>query len=96
MEEETLKIIGTQEEGEIRVQSVDTGIIANQAIVTTWIQAQTVDVIIGDREQMEWYAQAGYLKDLGEIEADGLKDVGEDYLCGLVEYDDQGNERMKQ
>lgn len=90
LEEEILKIIDIEADEEIGIQFIDTGVIANQAIATTWIRAKTVDVIIGDREQIKLYAQAGYLKDLKEIEEEGVKDVGEDYMSGLAEYDNEG------
>ena len=85
------QIIGMEEDEKIMIQSLDTTIPANQPIVTTWIRAGTVDLVIGTEEEIELYASAGYLTDLS-VAGEKLKASEErKYMCGTAEYDDEGN-----
>lgn len=91
LEQELGQIVSMEEGEKVMIQSLDTTISANQPIVTTWIRAGTVDLIIGTEEEIKFYASAGYLTDLSE--AGDKITVPEDrrYMCGTAEYDDEGN-----
>lgn len=85
LEKQVRQVIGVDEDEKIEIRSIAHGVEANKAIALTWIRAKVVDVIIGEEEQLTEYAQAGYLKDLSEIEGSG------DFMCAPVESDSEGN-----
>lgn len=87
LEEQVREVLGTAGDEEIEIRTISAGVGANKAVALTWIRAEVVDVVIGEEEQMAEYAQAGYLKDLGQTEAE---QPGA-FLCGLAEYDQEGN-----
>ena len=87
LENQVREVLGTGGDEEIEIRTISAGVGANKAVALTWIRAEVVDVIIGEEEQMTEYAQAGYLKDLGDTEAE----QPDAFLCGLAEYDKEGN-----
>ena len=87
LENQVREVFGTGGDEEIEIRTISAGVGANKAVALTWIRAEVVDVIIGEEEQMTEYAQAGYLKDLGDTEAE----QPDAFLCGLAEYDKEGN-----
>lgn len=87
LEQQVREVIGAAEDEEIEIRTISAGVGTNKAVVLTWIRAEVVDVVIGEEEQMTEYAQAGYLKDLGDTEAE----QPDAFLCGLAEYDKEGN-----
>ncbi|EOS37271.1 hypothetical protein C808_03248 [Lachnospiraceae bacterium M18-1] len=87
LEQQVREVLGTAEDEKIEIRTISAGVGTNKAVALTWIRAEVVDVIIGEEEQMTEYAQAGYLKDLGDTEAE----QPDAFLCGLAEYDKEGN-----
>lgn len=87
LEQQVREVIGAAEDEEIEIRTISAGVGTNKAVALTWIRAEVVDVVIGEEEQMTEYAQAGYLKDLGDTEAE----QPDAFLCGLAEYDKEGN-----
>ena len=87
LEQQVREVLGAAEDEEIEIRTISAGVGANKAVALTWIRAEVVDVVIGEEEQMTEYAQAGYLKDLGDTEAE----QPDAFLCGLAEYDKEGN-----
>ena len=87
LEQQVREVLGAAEDEEIEIRTISAGVGTNKAVALTWIRAEVVDVIIGEEEQMTEYAQAGYLKDLGDTEAE----QPDAFLCGLAEYDKEGN-----
>ena len=87
LEQQVREVLGAAEDEEIEIRTISAGVGTNKAVALTWIRAEVVDVVIGEEEQMTEYAQAGYLKDLGDTEAE---QPGA-FLCGLAEYDKDGN-----
>ena len=87
LENQVREVLGTGGDEEIEIRTISAGVGANKAVALTWIRAEVVDVVIGEEEQMTEYAQAGYLKDLGDTEAE----QPDAFLCGLAEYDKEGN-----
>ena len=87
LEQQVREVLGAAEDEEIEILTISAGVGTNKAVALTWIRAEVVDVIIGEEEQMTEYAQAGYLKDLGDTEAE----QPDAFLCGLAEYDKEGN-----
>lgn len=73
---------------EIIIKYMDTsGNEANRAIVLTWIRAKTVDIIIGEPEQVDFLAENGCLK---EIEEQG-KPENLYYDNSIINYDSDGD-----
>ena len=87
LEQQVREVLGTAEDEKIEIRTISAGVGTNKAVALTWIRAEVVDVIIGEEEQMTEYAPAGYLKDLGDTEAE----QPDAFLCGLAEYDKEGN-----
>ncbi len=87
LEQQVREVLGAAEDEEIEIRTISAGVGTNKAVALTWIRAEVVDVVIGEEEQMTEYAQAGYLKDLGDTEAE----QPDAFLCGLAEYDKEGN-----
>ncbi len=87
LEQQVREVLGAAEDEEIEIRTISAGVVTNKAVALTWIRAEVVDVVIGEEEQMTEYAQAGYLKDLGDTEAE----QPDAFLCGLAEYDKEGN-----
>lgn len=87
LEQQVREVIGAAEDEEIEIRTISAGVGTNKAVALTWIRAEVVDVVIGEEEQMTEYAQAGYLKDLGDTEAE----QPDAFLRGLAEYDKEGN-----
>lgn len=87
LEQQVREVLGSAEDEEIEIRTISAGVGTNKAVALTWIRAEVVDVVIGEEEQMTEYAQAGYLKDLGDTEAE----QPDAFLCGLAEYDKEGN-----
>lgn len=87
LEQQVREVLGSAEDEEIEIRTISAGVGMNKAVALTWIRAEVVDVVIGEEEQMTEYAQAGYLKDLGDTEAE----QPDAFLCGLAEYDKEGN-----
>ena len=87
LEPQVREVLGAAEDEEIEIRTISAGVGTNKAVALTWIRAEVVDVVIGEEEQMTEYAQAGYLKDLGDTEAE----QPDAFLCGLAEYDKEGN-----
>lgn len=79
--------VGTEEE--IVIKYMDTsGNEANRAIVLTWIRAKTVDIIIGEQEQLDFFAKNGCLLEI-EKEIIGLDERY--YNNCIINYDSEGN-----
>ena len=70
LEQQVREVLGAAEDEEIEIRTISAGVGTNKAVALTWIRAEVVDVVIGEEEQMTEYAQAGYLKDLGDTEAE--------------------------
>ena len=87
LEQQVREVLGAAEDEEIEIRTISAGVGTNKAVALTWIRAEVVDVVIGEEEQMTEYAQAGYLKDLGDTEAE----QPDAFLRGLAEYDKEGN-----
>lgn len=87
LEQQVREVLGAAEDEKIEIRTISAGVGTNKAVALTWIRAEVVDVVIGEEEQMTEYAQAGYLKDLGDTEAE----QPDAFLCGLAEYDKEGN-----
>lgn len=87
LEQQVREVLGAAEDEEIEIRTISAGVGTNKAVALTWIRAEVVDVVIWEEEQMTEYAQAGYLKDLGDTEAE----QPDAFLCGLAEYDKEGN-----
>lgn len=87
LEQQVREVLGAAEDEEIEIRTISAGVGTNKAVALTWIRAEVVDVVIGEEEQMTEYAQAGYLKDLGDTEAE----QPDAFLCGVAEYDKEGN-----
>lgn len=85
LEKQVRQVTGADEDEKIEIRSIAHGVEANKAIALTWIRARVVDVIIGEEGQLTEYAQAGYLKDLSEIEESG------DFMCVPAEFDSERN-----
>lgn len=84
LEQQVRETVQAEEDQKVEIRTIASQVEANKAIVLTWIRAQTVDVIIGEEEQIAEYAQAGYLKELEKGQSD-------DFLCARAEYNSEGN-----
>lgn len=86
LEQQVREAVGADGDEKIEIRSISYGVQANKAVALTWIRAEVVDVIIGEEEQMAEFAQAGYLREVGETS------VGQpyDFMCGLAEFDEEG------
>lgn len=84
------KVIEVGPDEEIEVKYMDTsGNEANRAIILTWIRAKTVDLVIGEKEQLDFFLENGCLLEIDEE----LKELEESryYKGCLVDYDSEGN-----
>lgn len=89
LEEELAGIVEPDSDERIVIQSIDGENEINIPVISTWIRAGSADVIIGSEKAMDLLAKNGYLK---ELEPDGGENAADtDYMCGLAEYDDEGN-----
>lgn len=94
LEQEIAGQFQISEDEEIVIQVMDPSVEANYGIILTWIRAGTVDVLIGEPDALKQYAQSGCLADwtdLGLVKEEVLRQKDEAFLCGLAEYDDDGN-----
>mgnify|MGYP003297787572 CR=1 FL=1 len=73
---------------EILIKYMDTsGNEANRAIILTWIRAKTVDIIIGEEEQIDFFAENGCLKEIEEQDISGKSY----YDSSVIKYDSDGD-----
>lgn len=85
--EELARAVMVGKREEILVQTVDADSEKNQGAVVTWMRSGTIDIIVGDEDQMGRYGRYGYLKDLGEM---GLSLKGEKLFSRIAEFDNDG------
>lgn len=85
---ELQKAVAVKQGEEISIQTLDYSNSMNQGTAVTWLRSGTIDLIVGNREQMTAFGQHGYLKRL-----EGMGDLAEKekFRCGTAEFDDEGN-----
>lgn len=84
--DEIEKVVEVDADEEISIKYMDTkGNEANRAIVLTWIRAKTVDIIISEKNQIEFFAENGCLKELKEGKTEYCY-----YDNSIINYDSDG------
>lgn len=67
MENDLYQILDIGEKEEVVIKYMNSTVETEQAIILTWIRSRTVDVVIGEKQSLEFYAQNGALMNLQEV-----------------------------
>lgn len=88
LSQEIKKAVDINKGEEITIQTLDYSNKANQGVAITWLRSGTIDILVGNKEEMTIFGQYGYLKELEKTE---LATDKEKFMCGIAEFDDEGN-----
>lgn len=86
--EEIKKAVDVNRGEEISIQTLDYSNKVNQGVAITWLRSGTIDILVGNKEQMTVFEHYGYLRKLEETKFTTDK---EKFMCGIADFDDDGN-----
>lgn len=88
LSEEIMQAVDVNKGEEISIQTLDYSNEVNQGVAITWLRSGTIDILIGNEEQMTVFEHYGYLWQLTEAKFTTAKAK---FRCGIAEFDNDGN-----